>query len=86
VFCLATVVFSLDCELQVAGSSRHVSIEIWQGTLALESMGGNAVLLRAGPVSELGDPCCKNWTNAVVSFYLAGRRLLTLCTCRCGFI
>jgi len=38
----------------------------------LETLGGNAVLLINGPVSELGDPCCKNWTTAVVSFYLAG--------------
>jgi len=58
----------------VAGSSRHVSLEIWQGTLALETMGGNVVLLIDGPVSELGNPCCKQWTTAVVSFYLARRR------------
>jgi len=44
-----------------------VSLEIWQGTLALEALGGNAVLLENGlAVSELGDPCCKNWTTAVV--------------------
>jgi len=28
--------------------------------LALEALGGNAVLLINGPVSELGDPCCTN--------------------------
>jgi len=37
-------------------------------------MGGNAVLLIDGPVSELGDPCCKNWTTADMSFHLTGRR------------
>jgi len=58
----------------VASLSCHVSLEIWQGTLALETMGGNAVLLIDGPFSELGDPCCKKWTTAVVSLYLTGRR------------
>jgi len=79
VICLATVVYVfiglLAASDQVV-SSRYVSLEIWQGTLALETLGRNDVLLINGLVSELGDPCCKNWTTAVVSFYLAGRQCL----------
>jgi len=55
----------------VASSSRRLSREIWQlvdGTFALDTFGGNDVLLIDGPVSELGDSSCKNWTTAVVSF------------------
>jgi len=67
----------------VASSSRHVSLEIWRGTLVLETMGGNAVLLIEGPVSELGDLCCKNWTtDAGVFIWLDddSASVITLCT------
>jgi len=40
--------------------------------IGLGNDGGNAVLLLGGPVSKLGDLCYKNWTTAVVSFYLTG--------------
>jgi len=53
--------------------------------IGLGNDGGYAVLLIDGPVSEFGDLCYKNWTTAVVSFYLAGRlcsaSVLTLYTC-----
>jgi len=41
--------------------------------IGLGNDGGNAVLLIDGPVLEFGDLWYKNWTTAVVSFYLAGR-------------
>jgi len=75
VICLAPVFF-VFIGLRAA-SDQFVSPGI-AGNLArdigLGDDGGNAVLLIDGPVSELGDLCCKNWTTAVVSFYLAGRR------------
>jgi len=51
VICLAPVFF-VFIKLRAA-SDQFVSLEIWQGTLALETMGGNAVLLIDGPVSEV---------------------------------
>jgi len=87
VICLAHVfiVFLGQC----AASDQFVSPRV-AGNLTLEMMGGNDVLLIAGPVSELGDLCYKNWTTAVVSFYLAGRRQCirtrSIFTCRCGLI
>jgi len=56
-----------------AASGQFVSPR-FAGNLALETISGNAVLLIDGPVLEFGDLCYKNWTTAVVSFYLAGRR------------
>jgi len=78
VICLAPVFLSsLGCELQVTSSSRHVSLEILKGTLALETMGGNAVPLIEGPVSELGDPCCCEflfgWTTTLHPYSLYAR-------------
>jgi len=43
-----------------------------KGHLYLDTFGGNDILLINGPVSVLGDPCYKNWTTAVVSFYSFG--------------
>jgi len=75
VICLAPVFF-VFIGLRAA-SDQFVSPGV-AGNLtrdvSLVNDGGNAVLLIDGPVSEVSDLCCKNWTTAVVSFYLAGRR------------
>jgi len=69
VICLAPVFF-VSIGLQ-AVSDQFVSPGV-AGNLArdigLGNDGGNAVLLIDGPVSELGDLCCKNWTTAGCEF------------------
>jgi len=53
--CMVSIIGSAQAKMVhiLNSSSRHVSLEIWQGTLALDTMGGTAVLLIDGPVSEL---------------------------------
>jgi len=71
VICLAPVFFVF---IGLRAASDQFVTPHFAGNVALETMGGNFVLLLDGPVSESGDLCYKNWTTAVVSFYLAGRR------------
>jgi len=85
VICLAPVFF-VFIGLQAA-SDQFVSPGV-AGNLArdngLGDDGGNAVLFLDGP--EIGDLCCKNWTTAVVSFYLSGRRQCNRTRCRHGLM
>jgi len=69
VICLANVVFIVSIGMldssRCKGSvfSRHLSLEIWQlvdGTFALDTFGGNDILLINAPISELCDSCYKN--------------------------
>jgi len=55
------MVHGVKCDL--SGVTGNLAIDIGLG-----DDGGNTVLLIDGPVSELGDLCCKNWTTSVVSF------------------
>jgi len=74
VICLAPVIFVVIGLRAV--SDQFVSPLVAGGLakdIGLGNDGGNAVLLIDGPVSEFGDLWYKNWTTAVVSFYLAGR-------------
>jgi len=59
----------------VASLSRHLSLENWQlvdGTFALDTFGGDDVLLINDPISGFGESWYKNWTPAVVGFYSTG--------------
>jgi len=75
VICLAPVFFvfirlrAASDQFVSPGVGGHLARDI-----GLRNDDGNAVLSLDGPVSQLGDLCCKNWTTAVVSFYMAGRR------------
>jgi len=86
VICLAHVIFVV---IGLRAVSDQFISPLVAGALAkdigLGNDGGNSVLLIDGPVSEFGDLSYKNWTTAVMSFYLAGRLcsafVLTLCRC-----
>jgi len=91
VICLATVVFVSIVTLAACGHAVRLATcrRKFDGTFALDTFGGNVVLLINGPVSGLGESCMvTNWTSAVASFYSTGLlqclRILTLYTCQCG--
>jgi len=66
VICLVSVFVGL-----LSASGQFVSPRVAGNLardLALEALGGNAVLIIYRPISEFGDPCCKKFDNCCCEF------------------